>query len=136
MACEVRARMGGPCLQQMEQESVHVFIGPNICFFFSLFKPQMLSQDMFYSGGEGERPRPAITDKTWVRSATFPSGLASRAGSRLPSSSLTQAMGCSPLPLGIWPRTLPAPHSNVFPVTGPQAPFLGALQLSSAGHKF
>lgn len=88
--------------------------------FFLCFNHKCQVRICFILGRRRETP-PSNHRQNMVRSVSFPPALASRAGCRLPSSSVTQAIGHSPLPLGSWPR---APHSNVFPASHPQAPFL------------
>lgn len=83
-------------------------------------------------GGEGKRPHPAITDKTWVSPIRIPITLCPWAALplRLPSCSVTQAMGRSPLPLGFGPTKALCSSSKCFPAASqPQAPFLRGLQL-------
>lgn len=62
----------------------------------SLFKPQMPSQGMFYLGEKARGPTQQSQTKHGQDLSTVPSAL---------TSGLTQAVGRSPLPLGIQPRT-------------------------------
>lgn len=90
-------------------------------FFLSLFKPQMLSQDMFYLGEKARDPAQQSQTKHGPDLSTLPSVLPRGWLSRL-SSPVPRAVGRHHFP---WESGPLSPHSDAFPATQPQAPFRG-----------